>query len=492
MVKLAFFFALLSPALFATDYYVTQAGSGSANGTSGNPASVATFNANTMVGSPTGGDTVSFSGTITTTIVPPTSGTGNGSSRLILEFSGAVLNTSSPRINGNGKDYITYDGGGSWSGGVYTPGCTIGAVSGGLLFFTFNSLTSNDVTISGFRATANASDALAGFIHGKNCYNLVVENNDISNYTNLYYADTTNNHDINFSGNRFLQSVELVSQNDIIQIGDAYNVTIEKNYFSLRSPGDPVTRHNDVLQCFISGSGTNGNPYGWIVRYNLIESDAIGGNGNTSWTILENMKDSGGTAALKMYGNIFLGVATTGSTNGVSITLPEVGANFYIYNNTFVPYENRPGNTLKILGANGTLWARNNIGYDSIEGVGVYINWTMAEGGGASGWDYNFFYQWGTQTNAAGPNGSSVADPLFTNVGTDDYSLQSGSPCRGTGDSTIGAEFNQGLAYGATWPNPDLATRTAWDVGAYQYASGSAGGSVMSGKIQGAGKITFK
>jgi hypothetical protein len=85
--------------------------------------------------------------------------------------------------------------------------------------------------------------------------------------------------------------------------------------------------------------------------------------------------------------------------------------------------------------------------------------------------DYNFFYNTtAPDTNDQGPHGSLTLDPSFTNFTGEDYSTQSSSPLVGAGDDTIGSAYDQGIAPGATWPNPKLVTRPAgaWDVGAFQ------------------------
>lgn len=76
--------------------YVTQAGSGAGDGTSGNPMSVAAFNALTLVP----GNTYNFSGTITSTIIPITSGT---SGNLI------TLDGTSASVTNNNTSYYWLD-----------------------------------------------------------------------------------------------------------------------------------------------------------------------------------------------------------------------------------------------------------------------------------------------------------------------------------------------------------------------------------------------
>jgi len=131
-------FVLLFPlSVFAANsYYVTQSGSGLANGALGNPWSIAAYNASSQ---PTGGDTVYFSGNITSTVTPATSGTGNGTLRLVLDFTSATLNTANPYIKLANKAYLSLLGG------------TLGANDLGAYAISFaDASTSHDITISGF------------------------------------------------------------------------------------------------------------------------------------------------------------------------------------------------------------------------------------------------------------------------------------------------------------------------------------------------------
>src|SRR6516162_10288306 len=95
--------------VLAKNYYVTASGAGAHTGNDLADAwSLATYNQKT---SPTGGDTVFFSGTFTSTVTIRTSGTGNGASRLTLDFSAATLNTAMPRIACNSQNYLNVNGG---------------------------------------------------------------------------------------------------------------------------------------------------------------------------------------------------------------------------------------------------------------------------------------------------------------------------------------------------------------------------------------------
>lgn len=479
----------LSTHVFAASYYVTQSGAGAANGTSlGNAWSVANYNASSA---PTGGDSVFFSGTITSTVTPGSSGTGNGASRLILDFSGATLTTANPFINVNGKNYVTLSGGGSWNAGVYTPAGILGAIASQGTAISFNTTQSHDVTIQGFQCITSNPAQESRFILGQYSYNLLVTQNNITNVSNFYFSDSILSHDITFSNNYCSTNTNTVGQTDVIQIGDAYNVTIEGNKFVQNAPGQSVgDRHNDILQCYEKGGSNNGKPYGWIIRYNWLETAVVGGDGDSSWTILEAMKSSGGVDACKIYGNVFVGTVTnTGSNNGLNFNNCDATAVVRLYNNTFARH-NGPDGTIRFQSSSGTLYSRNNVGQANSGVTGTFVDWTWTAG---ATWDYNWFYRWNSPSSTyTGAHGAANTDPLFTDYTGNNFSTQSGSPLRNAGDNAIGAEYNQGIAFGATWPNPTVVTRSTWDVGAYQYATDVAGDRGLTGKATLSGKATLQ
>lgn len=448
----------------AASYYVTQSGSGTSDGKSAaNAMSVSKYNSSSA---PTGGDTVYFSGTITSTVSVGTSGTGNGASRLTLDFTGATLNTASPRIRIAGENFLNLLGG------------TLGTASDGYLI-DFNGNVSHDVTVSGW--TFNGPDnSLVTFVAGKACQNTVFQNNTINNVESFIFGDTTNMHDIHISNNYIRGSANTEDQTDMIRIGDAYNMTIEGNWIIQRAPGATSGRHNDIIQTFQSGATPNAAPYGWVIRYNRFELAVPSGSGDTSWFMMENLTDRNGVEAVKIYGNVFIGdLSDEASNNG--IVNDGNGFTTRFYNNTVIRH-NGPDNTIRFLNAMGpgTTYAENNAGAADSGTCCTFLSWTTT----LKTVNYNFFYRFGgCSSTHTGPNGSCSIDPKFVDYANDNYALQSGSPLIGKGDSGIGSEYSQGIAVGATWPNPKLVTRPAgaWDVGAYQSGGSTAPGNGNSG-----------
>jgi hypothetical protein len=446
---------------FATTYYVTQSGAGSQNGSNAaNAWSLSTFNSTKT---PAAGDKVTFSGTFTSNIAPACN--GSSSAPLVLDFASqsAVIQTGGVSLVNN--SYLTING------GSFSTNNTGTAADGALI--DFPSGQSHNVIVNGWKFTGTpigVVDFVQTFSGG--CYNLTVQNNTIVNMTHFWLSTTTNTHDVLLLNN-FAQSntnaglSQPVTQTDIINVGDAYNVTIQGNVLWNQTPGNqnlPANNmaHNDIIQTFQSGAAANGEPTNWIIRYNWVANTAVGGDGSTSWTMMENM---GGSPACQIYSNVFVCLALQ-SSNGVTFDSNDPAATFYFYNNTCVANPG-PSNIVRFLSP-GILYAENNLIASALGYNGTAASWTMTAG---ATWNYNFFSTAGTITsNAPGPNGSVTVNPGFANFSGGTYSLVSTSALINGGDSKIGAPYNQGIAPGATWPNPTLAPRSvsAWGVGAYQ------------------------
>lgn len=70
-------------------------------------------------------------------------------------------------------------------------------------------------------------------------------------------------------------------------------------------------------------------------------------------------------------------------------------------------------------------------------------------------WEDNSYYStYSAWATAHGESWTQIeGDPLYTNPGSRDLTLQSSSPCLGEGDNTLGAPFNTGLMPSSTWPD---------------------------------------
>jgi hypothetical protein len=447
----------------AATYYVTQSGAGSQNGTSlANAWSVAQYNANSA---PAGGDTVLFSGTITSQIVPNTN--GNSSNRLTLDFTGATINVAtSPEINISSRTYIVLNGG------------TFASTSSGTLI-RFSGYNSNSyVTVQGMSFTGSTNTANVIFLDatGGTAIHLIIQNNHVDSVTNFVVAEgNAAGTDFQILNNYARSSIQNGQQVDVVYIGDTSNVVIQGNILINRAQGNGTTQeHNDVMQTYC-GNSCSGRlpPSGWIIRYNFIAMEfeaPINSTPSNSWSMFENFSNGSAGFSVKAYSNVFYCAQAHSCHHGYG-TNPNSGTTEYFHNNTIIA-KNGPDSTLGWVGS-GTLYMSNNVAqwlpsteYSVSSGVSAPSR-TFTGG-------HNFWYQSPGSTCCTGTGGSTSTNPQFVDFANDNFALASGSPLQNAGDSTIGAEYHQGICPGATWPNPALCARSAgnWDVGAYQ--SGSA------------------
>jgi hypothetical protein len=447
-----------SAGLSAASYYATQSGAGSKNGTSvANAWSVAGFNASSA---PTGGDTVYFSGTITSTVTPGSNGTGNGASRLTLDFSAATL--TDPAISLSNNSYLTLLGGSVVEGSDGNTIIKCAYVSPG---------AGHDITISNFTFTGISGGSTTFFSVGS-CTNVLISNNTLDNILSFVNEWQGKTHDITILNNSARTSQNVTQQSDVISMGDTINATIRGNKLINQSPGSQSnSRHNDIIQTFQSGASQNQIPSNWTIAYNWIEEDVTScadTDGSNSWTMIEN---TGGSNYL--YGNVFYAPGPCQFGNGETLDSSQSSVIWYVYNNTYISPNGYPGIWFQ---NSGHLYFRNNV-FQLGNASGTYLEFYWTAG---AAWDYNYFYGVpDCNSTVSGPHGSCSKNPLFSDYAAGVVSLQSSSPLISAGDSTIGSQFNQGIAAGATWPNPPLVTRgtNSWSVGAYQY-----GGSQTTGQ----------
>jgi chitobiase/beta-hexosaminidase-like protein len=449
--------ALLCLPCYATNWFVTQAGAGSQNGTSlANAWSAANFNATS---SPSAGDTVFFSGTFTTAISPGISGASGN--QIILDGSGSCGGCSAatiPSINNSTHQWLDYTG--------------ITFSGTGTLFTCANSGAPQGVTVENTVYHGNASTGTATVVQLGFCGNFLFQNNvatGIASCVNNFQG--SNNGPIVIRNNDCETSANTTDQSDVINLSDTRNVTIEGNLLINNAPGASVnSRHNDVMQTNQSGSSTNQCPENWIIRYNWIQPSPSGTD--QSWSELEGFC---GDPGLKIYGNVYVGRTTTWSGgNGLSVHTSNTGATYWFVNNTMYVHV-APLNALRLGEGDGagtlTLFENNALGSDTNNCPGdcPQVTFTISKA------DNNFMQEWDQCSGTfSGTHGSCSTSLGFTNTTTNDFSLASGSALINAGDSTVGSEFNQGPCPTATWPNPTLCTRSVgnWDVGAFQ-TSGS-------------------
>ena len=463
----------LSLSALATNYYVTQSGAGSQNGLSlGNAWSLANYAASST---PTAGDTVFFSGTFTGQIELKDNGTY--ASMLTFDFSAAtVADLGVNRIQFNSNKNINL------FGGVFASDTN--TEDDFLIDFQETACSNIFIANWSFSGNSNGATTFVANMDDLESY-LTFSNNWCTNLCQFLYGSSQGFHDITVINNYIQQNVNTNTQSDLMDFADGHNYIIQGNYLDLRAPGNqnyPTgnARHNDVLQTWTSGGGYGpGVPYGLTVRYNWIQQDigvGIGGtnsafsvsDGSTSWGEMENLGSSNGVDAVDYYGNVFTTTtASAEANNGLGFDSCASTAVVRFYNNTIICRSNSPQNTVRFLSP-GILYAENNAFDSDPSFSGNQLTWTFT----IDESDYNYFYNFQSPSSTyTGSHGASNTDPKFNNFIGGDYSTSSSSPLRSSGDSSIGSNYNQGLAPGAMWPNPALVMRqnASWDVGAYQY-----------------------
>jgi len=147
------------------------------------------------------------------------------------------------------------------------------------------------------------------------------------------------------------------NQTDLLHLGGAQNVIVEKCKLVLRAPGsakagsDGSYRHNDVIQTFATGGSNGKSPTNWTLRYNWIENQNVSGasDGNSSWLMVEAQ---GGY--FKIYSNVWVCPSNAGGiNNGVHMGSGKAqGDQHVFYNNTVVKKGNAPGGAISYNDAN--------------------------------------------------------------------------------------------------------------------------------------------
>jgi hypothetical protein len=461
MKHLILIFLALIVRVQAANYYVTQSGAGNRDGSSAaNAWSVSDFNASTR---PTGGDSVFFTGILSSGLNPSASGTS--AAQLLLDLKEATLSTT---VTINSKNYLTLKGGTS----AMTSGTAIKPTSANHLVVEKWAFQNSDI------------NSWPTFSYSSYCTNLEFRDCRISNCGYAWLGN--NDSGILITGCDVISSqngtTNTGNQTDLVHLGGAQNVTIEKSKIILRAPGsakagsDGSYRHNDVIQTFATGGSNGKAPRDWTIRYCWIENQNVSpaSDGNSSWLMIEAQ---GGY--FKIYSNVFVCPGNAGGiNNGVHMGSGKAAGDQHVfYNNTVVKKGNAPGAAISYNDANkpagqgnGTLFCVNNIAYCPLTGANQGSTANNLRIGQISN---NFWYNFSNHPSNVGaippgPGGSSTTDPGFVSFDGNDFSLAPNSPCRGAGDNSLGAEYNQGIAPGATWPNPTVVNRTgAWDVGAY-------------------------
>jgi hypothetical protein len=239
--------------------------------------------------------------------------------------------------------------------------------------------------------------------------------------------------------------------------GDAAGaVVVEDNYVHNNYTGgiecDQFDSYCTVAYNIVTGeTGTTGtgittdNHNYALIEYNLIY-------GNSSYCMFLYSATSATVTGIQVFGNVCYG-----NTKGGLVTDGTQTA-FSIENNIF--------------DSDGTVYQELSLGAGgALSGTGLTINnndyrntsmshpWSLGVG------YYNTLSYWqGTGYDA----NSSNANPLFTNPSSNIFTLQFGSPAKGTG-ANLGSKYARGLLPNSAWPSGVLTGTQAsrWNMGAY-------------------------
>jgi hypothetical protein len=363
----------------------------------------------------------------------------------------------------SGKSHLTVLGG------------TFTSDGGDRTMFRCSTSGGSDILVSGWSYTG-PSGGVSNFAIIGACTSITFENNTIDNIANgINQYEVSNNGPVIIRNNYIRDSVNNVTQSDIVNLGSTRNVLIEGNKFVQQAIAKTAGLHDDVLQTYAVG-GSGQCPAGFTIRYNWVELNKTqSDSGDSSWSMFEAMCDGTSGFAVKFYSNVFdSGDNFFSGGNGYGCSTSTSSAHCYVYNNTMIRHNGPNGG---VGGSGGASFYFSNNAGESDAGNTDGGDFNIGSGHYQQGapYDHNWSYRLnGCDSSVSGPHGSCNTDPKFSDFAGHNYALQSSSPLVNAGDDTIGSEYNQGPCPGATWPNPTLCTRTAghWDVGAYQSGGG--------------------
>ena len=438
-------------------FFVTQSGAGLHNGLSAENAFSASDLNNSGnwgigAGKISGGDTVNLNGAITSSLTMQ--GSGSSGSVIIIDGTSATL---SGIFNASGRSYFTLQNltfaSGLTTTGIINCQLSTNAELNNIIIPNYN--TSKVINLNG--ASYITVDGL-------------ILNNLKYTGIGLSYYGTTQAHHITFSNLNIVTTNDYMpdTQRDIIT-GCAHDITIEKSYFYKRwSSQAGTSAHNDIWQFWGSLSNPSCvNPYNMTLRHSLLVTD-VGYDGNYQFLMWEE-----GSGAHNIYGNVFIKKGTASGGSHISIKEFFNNSTVNIYNNTFVQKDNGAYYLLNMLGVLSgeapTVNFKNNIVYNNQNANGVIAKNAIV----TFNHQYNTYY--GGKNDGYSTTSCSVyastgemcdSDPLFTDYENNEFSLQINSDAKGSGIN-LGAEYQQQIKPGSTWPSPTLVTPTTINIGAY-------------------------
>jgi parallel beta-helix repeat protein len=480
--------------IYAADYYIAQTAAGLGDASSCANAKIYSWNWT----SPTvnDGDTVHLCGTITSTLTIPKSGTSAG---ITVKFeTGANLTSiawgtgSGAAIYANGKSYITIDGGtngyiAETKNGDPAAVCTaanpcsthqdstgINVVGGA--HWEVKNLTVQNMYIHAYGGTVS-QNTYGIYFAGTSYVN--VHNNTINN---CYYAITTftvssisnitmSNNTVSYTEAPFVvalgagSGIDTVSiNNNTVAFGNNWYESTGGNHIEIVHVWGAPTTHDAVTNLAIYNNTVSGDPTPLNTGCFYLEDQVVSPLIYNNVVSVVNNHLANGFVYEKAEPNYgCTGVGTpwtccTGSTAGTCTTPGPI-----VLNNTFV--QAAGGGALEFVSVDGVI-AENNIISGTDDGVS-FSGTTLTS-------NYNDFYLNGTQTHTFSANGGpALTYAQWQGYGYDANSITTQPPFISPSNfvltsSILGTNLS-------TYFTTDItgATRSEWDMGAYEYSSGT-------------------
>jgi len=483
-----------STIVHAGTYFVTQAGAGSADGSSlANAASIATLNGH--VSSP--GDIISLNGAIFSPITVVSSGsTGNPITYLFAAGASMGAPVFNSAITLSGKNYITIDGGATGTiGGPGATGTTNGYIqntangtslanqsaTGGIFATDCSNLTIQGLVIRNLYVRNSPTDESAGATSSSGVFVL----NSLGSLTNLKVINCVF-HDMNTGVSGAYRGASCATWE--VSYCTVYNCNWGSSFGDAASGAvlTGATIHNNLFYGFSNWDDSVANLYHHNGFYGFAES----GGAISGITIYDNQVGPGAgvnatssfylsgflLGVFTIYNNLFLTDSTGNPNNGHTYFLNKYGTGTVLnyYNNTIIGI-NSSGIGIDMDAQSGSSTAvsiKNNI----FSGTGTAIAFFHVTLYSAIA-DYNLGYNLNSGqpyswSSSAGSNPQTFAqwqadgfDTHGTNGNPDlnsSYVPQPTSAAIGSG-ANLSSFFTTDMAGNSRPPSP-----VAWDIGAIQ------------------------
>jgi hypothetical protein len=231
-------------------------------------------------------------------------------------------------------------------------------------------------------------------------------------------------------------------------------ITDMPNGYGIKSRVGGVLHHNTVLRCVPGGIDFSGNATGNITPLLYKTVIAYCGTGSSSGGGLALDRETG-TISIRAYNlTLYHNSSGVGGAQSEFAVFANLGGTINLRNNIVVA--STGGKYVQIAAQSGAITSDYNIFFGVSDGTNPFVY---------AGTHYNYA---GWKALASGRDTHSItSDPLFTNAGASDFSLQAGSPA-----------INAGVAISGI---TDGFHGIAPDMGAIESGGGGVGGTPISG-----------